>query len=183
MSITESGGGQEGSGTLKPTPIEIVSADRQVTLRQFVPEDAREMFDLIDRNRGQLSQFGDETSAKYPDYESALASITHPKNPNRLRFAIRDAQGVMVGSINLTPTEENPQRGEIGYWIGKESEGKGYMGRAVEALSDYGFSTLGYQTIFGEVVVGNKKSVNVLSRAGYREKQRHDDKIILEKQK
>lgn len=183
MSITESGGGQEVGRPLKPIPIEIVSADKQVTLKQFVSEDAREMFDLIDRNRDQLSQFGDETSSKYPTYESALVSITHPRNPNRLRFAIRDAQGVMVGSINLTPTEDNPQRGEIGYWMGKESEGKGYMGRAVEALTDYGFFTLGYQTIFGEVVVGNDKSVNVLSRAGYKETQRHDNKIILEKQK
>lgn len=164
-------------------PIEISSDKHQVVLRQYTPEDAEEAFALIDRNRGHLSQFGDETAAKYPTLESFRDSIVNPKNPKRLRFGIRNKEGVLVGSINVTPDEDNPQRGEIGYYLGEEYQKKGYTRQAVEFLTDYAFEHLGYQTLYGEVAEGNDTSIRVLERAGYQETKRKDGKIVLSKEK
>src|SRR5260221_3426993 len=121
MSNTEVSSDSELSQVSKP--LEIQSSDGQIVLRQYTPEDADEVFALIDQNRGYLSQFGDDTSDKYPTLESFRESILSPKKPSRLRFGIRSKDGVIVGSINLTPDDDNPKRAEIGYWLGKESEG------------------------------------------------------------
>ena len=153
-------------------PIEIVSSETGISLRQLTPDDARVAFDLIDRNREHLSQFGDVTARNYVTYDQMLNSIILPRNPFRLRFGIRNAEGIYVGSINVTPTVENREVGEIGYYIGREFEGQGYTTSAVDALTDYAFENLGYQELFGSVVDGNTGSVRVLQKAGFTERER-----------
>jgi RimJ/RimL family protein N-acetyltransferase len=163
--------------------IEILSPDGDIVLRQFVSQDSEEIFALIDGNRAHLSQPGDNTADKYPTLEKVRESIEHPKNPARLRFAIRNRQGQLVGSINLTPDEDNPTQGEIGYYLGAEFQKQGYTRKAVQMLTDYGFDNLGYKTIYGDVVEGNSSSANVLFKAGYQEAKRHDGKIRYSRQK
>lgn len=163
-------------------PIEIISDDRQLSLRQFAPEDAEEIFELIDSNRDHLSQFGEDTSEKYPTYETVLYSILKPKNPDRLRFAMRNRDGEYMGSINLTP-KGGFQQGEIGYYIGKDFGGKEYTTNAVKTLSSYAFNNLGYETLFGVVDVQNTASIRVLEKAGYQQiKKRIEDngQIVVE---
>lgn len=164
---------EEASLEVKPQvtsdPIEIASPDGVINLRQFTLDDAREIFELIDRNREHLSQHGEDTAEKYPTLESVVESIAKPSNLKRLRFALRNADGEYVGSINLTQDEHNSERGEIGYYLGKKFMGKGYAGRAVEALTRYGLDRLGYQVIFGMVAETNTPSINILTRTGYEE--------------
>ncbi len=164
-------------------PIEIASSDGKIFLRQFTLDDSQEIFSLIDNNRNHLSQFGDDTSDKYPTLETVRESIEHPKNPKRLRFAIRNREGQLVGSINLTPDENDPTQGEIGYYLSAEFQRQGYMKRAVETLTDYGFNVLNYKTIYGDIAEGNTTSVNVLLKAGYQETGKHDGKIRYTKEK
>ncbi|MDD2822867.1 MAG: GNAT family N-acetyltransferase [Candidatus Daviesbacteria bacterium] len=149
--------------------IEITSSDGELILKQFSPSDTQEIFELIDRNREHLSQNEEDTSDKYPTLESVEISILQPSNPDRLRFGIRDAQGTLLGSINLTPEKDNPHKGEIGYYLGKEATGKGYTTKAVNLLTDYAFNHLGYQELYGIVANTNKPSQEVLRRAGYKE--------------
>lgn len=164
-------------------PIEIISSDGEITLRQFSPQDSDEIFALIDRNRSHLSQFGDDTADKYPTVKAVRESIERPKNPKRLRFAIRNKQGNLVGSINLTPDENDLTSGEIGYYLGFEFQKQGYMRRAVQTLTDYGFESLGYKIIYGDVAEGNTASASVLHKAGYQEAGGHDGKIRFSKQR
>lgn len=170
------------NGGIIKNPIEIVSSNDAVILRQFTPQDSEEIFALIDRNREHLSQFGDDTADRYPTLEAVRESIDHPKNPKRLRFAIRNKKGQLVGSINLTPDEKDSTQGEIGYYLGSEFQGKGYMGKAVEILTNYGFDFLNYKTIYGDIAKGNMVSVKVLVKAGYQETGKHDGKIRYSKQ-
>jgi RimJ/RimL family protein N-acetyltransferase len=156
-----------------PAPMEIVSSDGEITLQQFTPEDAKEVFDLIDRNREHLSQFGEDTPQKYPTYESVLESIVHPKNPKRLRFGIRNKTGEYMGSINLT--SQGFHQGEVGYYVGEEFTGKGYTTKAVQTLTDYAFVNLGYEVLFGVVAEGNTASMKVLKKAGYVQARSYTD--------
>lgn len=160
----------ETKGGLRPfptPPIEIAAPDGHVSLREFSLEDSEEMFALIDSSRDHLSQFGDETAAKYPTLASFQDSITSPSNPQRLRFGIRNREGQLVGSINLTPEKLDPTTGEIGYYLGKGKTGNGYAITAVKALCDYAFTKRGYETLYGVVVAGNVDSVKVLRNAGF----------------
>ncbi len=148
-------------------PLEITSTDGTITLRQYSLKDAKAAFALIDKNREHLAQFGDRTGVKYPTLESFEESIRNPKNVNRLRFGIWNSKDELVGSINLTPDADNPRRGEIGFYLGGEFQGNGYMKRAVQALTDYAFKKLNYSQIYGKVAVGNEHSVRVLMKNGY----------------
>ena len=159
----------------------ICSIDGVVLLRQYALEDAKKAFELIDRNREYLSQFGDETASKYPVLELFEESIRNPKNPNRLRFGIWNAEGILVGSINLTPDVDDAQKGEIGYYLGKEFQGNGYMRRAVETLMNYAFNVLNYRELYGKVVKGNIASENVFVKLGYVKSEEVDDKVIYTK--
>lgn len=138
-----------------------------VYLTRFTVGDAQEIFDLINASRDHLSQLGDGTAAKYPDVASVLESITHPKNPDKLRFAIRREDGVMVGSINLTPDIKNPARAEIGYYLGFQHTRQGHMLEAVKLLTDCAFDQLDYREVYGVVNSKNLVSSRVLRRAGY----------------
>ena len=163
--------------------IEIVSTDGEIILRQFSPADAKEIFELIDSSRDHLSQFGEDTAQKYPTYESVLDSIVSQPNPNRMRLAIRNKEGVFAGSINLTPDEDNPKRGEIGYYLGEKFIGKGYATRALQAITDFAFAKLGYNTLYGNVGERNNASIAVLKRVGYLETERRNDRIEFSRNK
>lgn len=155
--------------------LEIISSDRLVRLRQLTKVDALELFELIDRNRAHLSQFGDKTASKYPTLESIIASIVRPHDPRRLRFAIRNQQGFIVGSINLTPDQADQHQGEIGYYLGQEFTGQGYVTRAIDTLSDQAINGWGFHTLYGNVVAENVASIRALQRAGYNETGTHID--------
>lgn len=153
------------AGQRKEIPLEITSDD--VVLRQYTLEDAREAFALIDGNREHLSQFGDRTAAKYPTLESFEENIRNPENPDKLRFGVRNRDGVLVGTINLIPDGVNARSGVIGYYLGKEFRGKGYMTVSVRLLTEYAFNVLNYGELCGMVVLGNNASVKVLERNKY----------------
>lgn len=159
--------------------IEIPSDSRLVTLRQFSLADAQHIFKLINKSREHLSQFGDETAAKYPTLRSVEDSITNPKNPKRLRFGVWSNKNVLVGSINLTPDENNPKRAEIGYYLGAKHMGKGYMTEAVITLTEWAFSYRGFKELYAKVHKDNAASAKVLLKSEFKETGRDKDEIIF----
>jgi RimJ/RimL family protein N-acetyltransferase len=161
--------------------IELTSNDAEITLGQYTIEDADGIFALIDRNRTHLSQHHEDTAEKYPTLQALQESITNPSNPRRLRFAIRNRQNVIVGGINITPDENSNEQAEIGYWQGEEFTGKGYVGRAVEALTAFGFEELGFQVIYAKVFKTNTSSIRVLQRAGFEKSENQEGYIKFTK--
>ncbi|MFC1653886.1 GNAT family N-acetyltransferase [Patescibacteria group bacterium] len=165
----------------KKEPVELVG--EEITLTEFTLNDAEEVFNLIDRNRGHLSQHDDTTAKKYKRKEDVARSIAHPENPNRLRFAVRNRDGALVGSINLTPDEDIEGGAEIGYYLGSEFTGHGYMTKAVKLLAEYALRTARHQFVYGNVQVDNQASASVLTRNGF-EPSGNDGKhisFVLEK--
>ncbi len=160
---------------LPPWRIILESEEDSVTLRQLIPEDAENYFQLVDSDRAHLSQFEDTTASKYPTVESVRESIIHPGNPNKYRFGIWDGD-VMVGSDNLTPVE--PNRGELGSWIAREYTGRRYAGRARKLLVDFAFNQLHLDEVFCEITTGNEASRKSVERSGFTFAGEHDGKWI-----
>jgi RimJ/RimL family protein N-acetyltransferase len=148
-------------------PIELVSSDGEIRLKQYTPEDARAAYNLIRFNERHLSQFGDTTGSKYKDEDDFRKSITDPENPDKLRFGIWNKDGRLVGSINLTPDKENPTVGVIGYYLARMDTGKDITRRAVETLTDYAFNQKGYTELIGNVHKNNVGSAKVLHNVGF----------------
>ncbi|MDB4992457.1 MAG: sle [Parcubacteria group bacterium] len=148
-------------------PIIIPTNHQDLVLRQLTVEDAGLMFRLIDRNRSHLSQYGENTSSKYPTIESAIFSVTHPENPDKLRFGIW-LEETFVGSAGLTPPHPLfSDGGSLGYWLGSEYTGQGIATAASEALLRYANVVLHWPRIFARVHTDNHKSRAVLERSGF----------------
>ncbi|WP_407539467.1 GNAT family N-acetyltransferase [Deinococcus radiomollis] len=85
-----------------------------------------------------------------------------------LRFLIWDASGQeLLGSTGFHALNWEIPKGEIGYWIHSAQAGKGYATEAVQALTQFGFETLGFRRIEIRCDALNEASAAVARRAGY----------------
>ncbi len=85
-----------------------------------------------------------------------------------LRFLIWDASGrELLGSTGFHALNWEVPKGEIGYWIHSAQAGKGYATEAAQALTQFGFETLGFRRIEIRCDALNTPSAAVARRAGY----------------
>jgi len=155
--------------------LELATSKEGVLLLEFIPNDARPLFELINRNRDHLNQHGDKTAKKYPDFESVLRSITHPKNPEKIRFGIW-SDGVLAGTINITRTGGR-LTSEIGYWIGSEFCGKGLATIATKRIILFGHRNGYTDRMIANAHIDNTFSQRVLLKAGMTETRRDETEV------
>lgn len=148
-----------------------------ITICLLSEKDASELFLLIDRNREHLSQFGERTSEKYPDIDSIKKSI-RACPLEVIRFVIKN-NGMIVGFIKIT--QKNIRLAEVGYYLGKEFTGKGYMKEAVKQAEEYAKTILQVTELYGVVKKGNIASIKVLQSCGFENKVEAKNEIALYK--
>lgn len=73
----------------------------------------------------------------------------------------------MIGQIGFYRTDHDNHRGEIGYSLQYDYFGKGIAGEAVTAVLDYGFNTMNFHSVKGDIAPENAASARVLERAGF----------------
>ena len=78
-----------------------------------------------------------------------------------------------IGSIQMkfnedTDIAEGDKECELGFWLGKEYWGNGYMPEAAEALLEYGFEKLELNKIWCAYFDGNEKSKRCQEKIGFR---------------
>lgn len=75
----------------------------------------------------------------------------------------------MVGGVLFFPVEARIAATEVGYWLGEGATGRGLVTRAVSAMLDYAFGTIGLHRVALLAEVGNEKSHAVARRLGFTE--------------
>jgi len=167
--------------------------DEDILVRTLHPDDAEDLFQLLERNRSRLRpwihpsalpktamaarQFTMEcflnstensmaAMADYPDYDRKLDHFLPPLNP-ALEMGIW-VNGVLAGEIVLGRLQDSFTTAEIGYWIDGESEGRGIITRCVCALTDYAIENMGIEQFVIGCAVDNLRSRAVPERLGYR---------------
>lgn len=92
---------------------------------------------------------------------------THWKDKTGFTYLIRDKKThKFCGVIDIVHIEEKAKVGEIGYWLAKTAQGKGYMTKAVLLLEKVAFEN-GFNRMEIRNATQNIQSVNVAKRAGY----------------
>lgn len=71
------------------------------------------------------------------------------------------------GVISFHTTNLDNHSTELGYWLAASARGKGIAKIAVELITDYGLSTVGFRRIEALVDTGNAASKALLLSAGY----------------
>ncbi|WP_247935477.1 GNAT family N-acetyltransferase [Streptococcus mitis] len=80
---------------------------------------------------------------------------------------IRDAQGIMVGRINLSVLGKDRKTAELGYRIGENVSNLGYASEAVKLVLEKAFTTYGLHRIIAGTATDNLPSQRVLLKNGF----------------
>lgn len=134
-------------------------------------ENAKEIFNIIEQNHDYLmdwqGHFGELKTV-----EDVLVYL------NKRANQISNNQGVcfyiyqndnIIGRIRFFNIQDN--RCEIGYWLIKTANGRGYMSEALSALETELFK-FGFQKIILDIDDGNVPSENVAKSNGYKLEKR-----------
>jgi ribosomal-protein-alanine N-acetyltransferase len=83
-------------------------------------------------------------------------------------FIFETCSGKLVGGITLANIRHGvAQSGQIGYWIGEQFAGQGYMLEALRLVSRFAFETMRLHRIEAACIPDNKRSIRVLEKAGF----------------
>jgi RimJ/RimL family protein N-acetyltransferase len=82
-------------------------------------------------------------------------------------FAI-EIDGEAAGGIGfIIGADIHRRSAEIGYWLGEQYWGRGIIGEAVRAMTEYAFANYDLARIWAGVFEWNPASMRVLEKAGY----------------
>lgn len=82
-------------------------------------------------------------------------------------FAIAlDDELVGIIGYNLQ-TDINRHSAEIGYWIGEDFWGQGFVSKAIKLTIDHAFNVMDIKRLYSSVFEHNKGSARVLEKAGF----------------
>lgn len=79
--------------------------------------------------------------------------------------AIAGMPGIALGGIGTRPRDE-PERADVGYWLGRPFWGRGLMGEALAEVLRFGFADLGYAKVEAEVFTHNERGRRLVERLG-----------------
>lgn len=75
-------------------------------------------------------------------------------------------ENVLIGVVAVTLAPDS-KSAEIGYWLGYDYWGHGYMTEAVRRIARHAFGDLKLTALEAGVIPGNERSVGVLVKAGF----------------
>ena len=85
------------------------------------------------------------------------------------QFFIFDKFQTLLGSITIENIRKGPSNAAtLGYWLGKEHTGKGFMREAVLIIIDFSFKTLNISRLEAATLPENKSSRGLLERVGFK---------------
>ncbi len=141
------------------------------------------IFDVIEKERERLSVFlsGIRMSKTLEDQEAYIKK-TEDSWDSMISFdyaIFLQGEETYIGNIGIHSISWKDGRGEIGYWISQEFEGKGYISESIELLEKILFS-LGFHRLEIRCSPLNEKSVNVAKRLHYRQEGHLRENILEE---
>lgn len=150
-------------------PDELVGAG--VIVRPYAEADSQGLWDAIDESRDHLAPWMPWVD-EYRNPDDALEYVRR----SRARWLLREdlavaiverATGTIVGGSGLHRIDWAYRLFEIGYWISKAAEGRGYVLETVQLLTRLAFEQLDANRVELRINTRNLRSLRVAERAGY----------------
>lgn len=147
-----------------------LQAGTDLVLRPLRLGDAKTVFALVSSERDWLRRWLpwlDENTT----LEHTKAFIAKMRELERARISLTCGlwhKGRLVGLVGFNWIDRANRCGHVGYWLAESSCGKGLMTRAVTALIDAGFGSMGLHRIELRAAVRNRASRAIALRLGFR---------------
>ncbi|MGM0845199.1 MAG: GNAT family N-acetyltransferase [Bacillota bacterium] len=148
-----------------------LNLDEHSYIALFQPEDAEELYQLIDRNRvslGKWLSFPQKTKNLEDSKAFIQRSLTRFSAGNGFWAGIWH-KDQLAGSIGFLYVDVYNRKTEIGYWLGESSQGYGLAARSCEKLIEHAFKQWEFNKVEINMATQNTKSRSVAKRLGFRE--------------
>jgi RimJ/RimL family protein N-acetyltransferase len=144
-----------------------ISANR-VCLRWLTDEDVNSLFSIF--SDPEVMRYW--SSLPLADVEEASKLLADIRDYFRQRILFqwgiaRKTDDRVIGTCTLFHIDRDNRRAELGYALGREHWGKGYMQEALTALLSFCFGELNLHRIEADVDPQNVSSVKTLERLGF----------------
>lgn len=146
-----------------------IPVDANLDLALLEPRPAGMLFAVIDENRAHLRRWLPWVDATRSPHDSAAflhATLGQFARGESLSVAIL-SHGALAGGIGYHPIDWTSRRTSLGYWLAASFQGRGLMHRAVRAMTQHAFASLGLHRLEIRAAVENQRSRNVAERAGF----------------
>lgn len=142
----------------------------RVVVRPFRDDDASALYQAVLSSRDHLEPWFSWVGG-YQEPADALAYIRQCQSQTILRqeftLGMFDRDGGFLGGTGLHPRGWDVPAFEIGYWVRKEVEGRGFVGEAVRLITAYAFEEMRAQRVMIRCDARNNRSQRVAERAGF----------------
>ena len=148
-------------------PMNTIVVDGEILLRRPALEDAESLFALVGSNRQHLRRW-----LPWVDFVTSLEDErfwvqTHLPEDAPEFVLLMVYQGDIVGAVGIRGRGSRSRRGEIGYWIAENMQGRGIVTRSCRVLIDYMFEQLNLNRVVIRVSVDNVRSRGIPHRLGF----------------
>ncbi|WP_022793257.1 GNAT family N-acetyltransferase [Marinococcus halotolerans] len=141
----------------------------RLLLRPFSEKDINVLAELA--NNYRIAKTTLELPYPYTEEDAWWWIGHHPgwiEEGSRFPFAVtKKDEDELIGNITVRVQPEH-RRGELGYWLGTDYWGNGYMSEAAALVRDFSFHTLKANRLTAPVMSKNQASAGVLKRIGMR---------------
>ena len=147
-------------------PKEILIGKRTI-LKRLTPDMADEVYKIIDKSRDSMSEFLPmfKTISAEHEREYLVETQNRWNGSSQFTYAIF-INNQFAGTLSLNKVNFEEKTAEIGYWLGEEFEGKGYMTESVDILINEA-KRLKLNELVISCDVNNHKSANIAKRLGF----------------
>ena len=144
----------------------IIAAAGEVVLRELLDTDLEKLVEYANNEKVSINLRDAFPKPYLPEHAINFKKMIDAQNPKTF-FAIQ-YQNRYVGNISLSPgTDVYRKSAEIGYFIGEPFWNRGIATKAVNLITDWGFSHLDIVRIHTGVFEFNKASQRVLEKCGF----------------
>ena len=141
----------------------LTTAIERLELRTLAAQHAAVYFDLVQRSRELLMQFGNYEVLLGSSRVEIEAAFAIPAAPH-VRMGLWCGDD-LAGRVDLTHAK--PGTFVLGYWLGAEYQKRGFATAACRELIAHGRAAHGATDYWSGVTHGNERSIAVLERLGF----------------
>ncbi len=145
-----------------------IHVEEHLLLRTYQPYDAQELFACVDKNRAHLREFLPWVNMTLKP-EHSLNFIQNMLVRETAQQGI--AMGIfldemLIGGIGMHEWDHMLRKVQIGYWLAKDAEGKGYMLHSARAFISFLFDRLVLNKIEIHFIPYNTRSSELTKKLG-----------------